>query len=91
MGFTVTAIWVELATLAPETVTDIDDRGLPGVGTLTVLTGQPVAADIACVMKPVPVMVMEFDWFAIHTLGEIEVMVGMEQTDTGSEANEMAH
>jgi hypothetical protein len=75
-------IWVALTTPVPETGT-VNDEGLPGVDTLTVLTGQPVAAAITGVMKPVPVMMGTYLCPVNHTLGETEVIVGMEQTDTG--------
>jgi hypothetical protein len=87
LGVTEAVIWLPLTTLVLETGADKtvgDRRPLLLVVTLTVLTGQPVAADKADVMKPVPVMVMFGDCPVNHTLGEIEVMVGMEQTETGN-------
>jgi hypothetical protein len=78
LGITFTAISVEFTTLVPSTGT-INVDWLVDVDTWTLLTGQPVAVDIAGVMKPVPVMVMGYDCPANQTLGEIEVMVGMGQ------------
>jgi hypothetical protein len=76
LGATVAVISVALATLVSETGTV---KRILLVDTLTVLTGQPVAADDADVMKPVPAMARLYDCPANQTLGDIEVMVGVGQ------------
>lgn len=75
VGSTLATIEVALLTLMPETVTALPS----GAVAVTLDVGQPDMRKACRVVKPVPVIVTEFDLPAYKRLGDMEAMVGVGQ------------